>query len=44
MIGYVDSIIVRQDRHDILKKMESFQIEAQVRTVLKELVEHYNDL
>jgi hypothetical protein len=27
MIGYVDSIVERQDRYDILKRLESFQIE-----------------
>lgn len=44
MVGYVDAIIDRQDRHDIMKKMENFQIESTTRKVLKELVEHYNDL
>jgi hypothetical protein len=27
-----------------MKKMENFQIESTTRKVLKELVEHYNDL
>ena len=41
MIGYVDSIVHRQDRYDILKKIETFQIEGASRNALRELVDHY---
>jgi hypothetical protein len=41
MIGYTDAIIERQDRYDILKTMESFDIETKTRKVMKELVDHY---
>ena len=41
MIGYTDAILERQDRYDILKTMESFQIETNTRKVMKELVDHY---
>ena len=41
MVGFVDSIIERQDRYDILKRMESFQIEQGSRRALKELVNYY---
>ena len=44
MIGYVDSIVHRQDRYDILKKIETFQIEGASRNALRELVDHYTKM
>jgi hypothetical protein len=41
MIGYTDAIIERQDRYDILKRVESFDLETKTRKVLRELVEHF---
>lgn len=41
MVGYADALIERQDRYDILKKIESFQIETASRRALKDLVGHY---
>ena len=43
MIGYVDAIIVRQDRCDVFQKFESMQVESSSRRVLKDLVDHYSD-
>lgn len=44
MIGYIDAILERQDRADVLKKMESFQLEGVSRKVFRELTEHYKKL
>jgi len=44
MVGYADAIIERQDRYDVLKKIESFQIETASRRALKDLVSHYTQL
>lgn len=44
MIGYIDAILERQDRADVLKKMESFQMEGVSRKVFRELTEHYKKL
>jgi hypothetical protein len=41
MLGYVDAIIKRQDKYDVLKKVETFQVETASRHSLKELVTHY---
>jgi len=41
MIGYAEAVIERQDRYDVLKKTESFEIETSARTVLKELTDYY---
>ena len=41
LIGYVDAILERQDRADILKKVESFQIETASRRTMKELTDHF---
>ena len=41
MIGYTDAIIERQDRYDILKRVESFDVETKTRRVMGELVEHF---
>ena len=34
MIGYTDAIIERQDRYDILKRVESFDVETKTRRVM----------
>lgn len=44
MIGYVDAILERQDRADVLKKMETFQLEGVSRKIFRELTEHYKKL
>lgn len=44
MIGYVDAILERQDRADVLKKMETFQMEGVSRKIFRELTEHYKKL
>jgi len=44
MIGYVDAIVHRQDRYDILKRIETFQIEGASRNALRELVDHYTKM
>jgi hypothetical protein len=41
MLGYVDSIVERQDKYDILKKVESFEVEVAARKAMRELVEHF---
>jgi len=41
MIGYVDAILQRQDKGDMLLKMESFQIEQASRRSLSEIMEHF---
>lgn len=43
MIGYVDALIVRQDRTDVFQKFESMQVESSSRRVLKDLVDHYGN-
>ena len=37
LIGYANAIIERMDRSDILKKVESFQIETASRKTFREL-------
>ena len=44
LIGYVNAIMERMDRGDILKKMESFQIETASRKTFRQLTEHYAKL
>lgn len=44
MIGYIDAILERQDRADILKKMETFQIEGVSRKVYRELTENFKKI
>lgn len=44
MLGYVDAILERQDKADVLKKMETFQLESVSRKVFRELTEHYKKL
>ena len=44
MLGYVDAIVQRQDKGNMLKKMESFQIEAAARGAFSDLVGHFNKL
>ena len=44
MFGYANAIIERMDRGDILKKVESFQIETASRKTFRQLTEHYAKL
>lgn len=44
MMGYANAIIERMDRGDILKKVESFQIETASRKTFRQLTEHYAKL
>lgn len=44
LFGYVNAIIERMDRADILKKVESFQIETASRKTFRQLTEHYSKL
>lgn len=44
MIGYVNAIIERMDRGDVLKKIESFHIETASRKTFRQLTEHYAKL
>ena len=44
LIGYVNAIMERMDRADVLKKMESFQIETASRKTFRQLTEHYSKL
>ena len=44
LFGYVNAIIERMDRADILKKVESFQIETASRKTFRQLTEHYAKL
>ena len=44
MVGYADAIIQRQDRYDILKKVESFQVESASRNALGELMDHFKQV
>ena len=44
MIGYVNAVIERMDRGDILKKVETFQIETASRKAARELTMHYGKL
>ena len=41
MLGYVEGIVERQDKYDILKKVESFEVEVASRKALRELVAHF---
>jgi len=41
MLGYTDAIIERQDKYDVLKATESFQLESRSRKVLRDLVQHF---
>lgn len=41
MIGYMDAILQRQDKGDMLLKMESFQIEQASRRSLSEIMDHF---
>ena len=43
-MGYVNAMIERMDRADILKKVESFQIETASRKTFRQLTEHYSKL
>ena len=43
-MGYVNAIIERMDRADVLKKVESFQIETASRKTFRTLTEHYKKL
>jgi hypothetical protein len=43
MVGYTNAIIERQDRYDILKKMESFNVESSARKVMTELVSYFTE-
>jgi hypothetical protein len=42
MVGYVSTIIERQDRYDINKKMQSFEVESAARKALDDLVSHFH--
>ena len=44
LMGYVNAIIERMDRADVLKKVESFQIETASRKTFRQLTEHYAKL
>ena len=44
LFGYVNAIIERMDKGDILKKFESFQIETASRKTFRQLTEHYAKL
>ena len=41
MLGYVEGIVERQDKYDILKKVESFEVEVAARKAMRELVQHF---
>lgn len=43
-MGYVNAIIERMDKADVLKKVESFQIETASRKTFRQLTEHYAKL
>lgn len=43
-MGYVNALLERMDRADILKKVESFQIETASRKTFRQLTEHYAKL
>jgi hypothetical protein len=38
MVGFADAIISRQDKTDILKKMETLDVERAARNVLTEVL------
>jgi len=44
LFGYVNAIIERMDRADVLKRVESFQIETASRKTFRQLTEHYSKL
>ena len=44
MIGYVNAIIERMDKSDVLKKFESFQVETASRKTFRQLTDHYGKL
>ena len=44
LFGYVNAIIERMDRADVLKKVETFQIETASRKTFRQLTEHYAKL
>ena len=41
MIGYANTVIERQDRYDVVKANESFQVETKARKSLREMTGHY---
>jgi hypothetical protein len=41
MIGYIEAILQRQDKGDMLLKMETFQIEQASRRSLSEIMDHF---
>ena len=43
MIGFVEAILERQDRKDLDKKLESFQIETAVRNSVREVVASFSE-
>ena len=43
-MGYVNAIIERMDKGDVLKKMETFQIETASRKTFRQLTAHYAKL
>lgn len=43
-MGYVNAIIERMDRADVLKKVETFQIETASRKTFRQLTDHYSKL
>jgi len=42
MIGYVDTIIERQDKANVLRKTETMEVEAASRRALRDLVKFYD--
>jgi len=43
MMGYAEAVIERQDRWDVMKKTQSFEIETKARLSLRELTGYYFD-
>lgn len=41
MIGYMDAVIQRQDRANMMSKMETFQVESASRRSIRELVDSF---
>jgi hypothetical protein len=41
MVGYIDAVMERQDRVNILSKMETFTVEQAARRAVKELIKGF---
>ena len=42
MIGYVDAFLQRQDRANVMSKIENFTVEAAARRALSEIMNSFN--